>query len=427
MARTVQDAKIGSREARSKLPARRKPFWRQIQQGLHLGYRKPRGRRGKPAGAGMWIMRAYVDGAYREKAIVAADDFAAADGTVVLNFAQAQAKVLELAVRGADSGIGSGPLTVAGAVALHLEHLEGQGQSVVNQRYHASAHIIPALGAELVADLTTKRLQKWLHDLARQEPRVRTLPGEKQQHRVIDTDDAEAVRRRRSSANRIWNTLRAALNHAWQQGLVSSDSVWRRIRVFKDVEHARVRFLSIAESQRLINGADAEFRPLVIAALQTGARYQELARLKVADFNQDACTLAIWVSKSGKPRHVVLNDEGSGFFRQLCAGRNPGELMLPRSDGTQWGRSHQQLKMLAACKRAKIEPAIGFHVLRHTWASLSVMADMPLMIIAKNLGHSSTRMVEKHYGHLAPSYVADEIREKAPRFGISKSNVASIR
>ena len=81
--------------------------------------------------------------------------------------------------------------------------------------------------------------------------------------------------------------------------------------------------------------------------------------------------------------------------------------------------------MKAACQRAKISPPIGIHQLRHTWASLSVMGCVPLMVVAKNLGHSSTRMVEKHYGHLAPSYVADAIRAGAPRFGIvESSNVA---
>jgi len=29
-------------------------------------------------------------------------------------------------------------------------------------------------------------------------------------------------------------------------------------------------------------------------------------------------------------------------------------------------------------------------------------------------------MVEKHYGHLAPSYIADAIRAGAPRFGTAK-------
>jgi hypothetical protein len=45
------------------------------------------------------------------------------------------------------------------------------------------------------------------------------------------------------------------------------------------------------------------------------------------------------------------------------------------------------------------------------------MAGVPLMVVAKNLGHVDTKMVEKHYGHLAPSYVADAIRAGAPKFG----------
>jgi hypothetical protein len=35
-------------------------------------------------------------------------------------------------------------------------------------------------------------------------------------------------------------------------------------------------------------------------------------------------------------------------------------------------------------------------------------------------------MVEKHYGHLAPSYVADAIRAAVPRFGLTRSNVARL-
>lgn len=38
--------------------------------------------------------------------------------------------------------------------------------------------------------------------------------------------------------------------------------------------------------------------------------------------------------------------------------------------------------------RAKISPAISFHGLRPTWASHAVMNGMPLMVIARNLGHA---------------------------------------
>ena len=46
------------------------------------------------------------------------------------------------------------------------------------------------------------------------------------------------------------------------------------------------------------------------------------------------------------------------------------------------------------------------------------MASVPLHVVGKNLGHADTRMVERHYGHLAPSYIADEVRKGAPRFGL---------
>ena len=43
---------------------------------------------------------------------------------------------------------------------------------------------------------------------------------------------------------------------------------------------------------------------------------------------------------------------------------------------------------------------------------------MPLVVVAKNLGHADTRMCERHYAHLAPSYVAETIRSQAPKLGI---------
>jgi integrase len=57
---------------------------------------------------------------------------------------------------------------------------------------------------------------------------------------------------------------------------------------------------------------------------------------------------------------------------------------------------------------------VSFHTLRHTYASLMVMDAVLLMVVARNLGHADTRMVEKHYGHLAPSYVRAAIRAAKP-------------
>jgi integrase len=45
---------------------------------------------------------------------------------------------------------------------------------------------------------------------------------------------------------------------------------------------------------------------------------------------------------------------------------------------------------------------------------------LPTGVIAAMLGHSDTRMTEKHYAHLAPSYVAQTIRANFPRLGLTE-------
>ena len=413
-------------EARSRLPGRGKPHFRLLEPGLHIGYRRLRGRKGRPAVAGTWVERHYVGGGrYVTEKIGVADDFSDADGTAILSFAQAQDKARAHMVRRAKSANGiAGPLTVQAAVEMYLQVLEAHGKSAVDSRHRAQAHIYPMLGTIEVATLSTDLLRKWHAGLAKALPRARTKPGKPQQYREFDGGE-EATRRRKSSANRVLTILKAAFNHAFRDGKTPTDSAWRKVKHFKNVDAARVRYLSIAEATRVINASDAEFRPLVQAALQTGCRYSELSRLEVADFNLDSGTLAIRRSKSGKARHVVLTDEGVSFFRQLTAGRAGSETMLRKANGEAWRASHQLRPIAQACQRANVNPPVNFHALRHTWASLSVMSGVPLLVVAKNLGHADTRMVERHYGHLAPSYIAKEIRRGAPRFGVVKPSIVS--
>jgi len=76
--------------------------------------------------------------------------------------------------------------------------------------------------------------------------------------------------------------------------------------------------------------------------------------------------------------------------------------------------------------RAKITPS--FHARRRTWASFSIMAGMPMMVAARNLGYRDTRMIERHYGHLAPQLRGRAIRANAPQFGFRPGpRVTSLR
>lgn len=418
MGRRVRDNRLETRSARSKLSQRSEPYWRLITEGQHLGYY--RGARG-----GTWVARwrpAQLGSAgYRKTTLGLADDLPDADGLRVLSYDQAQTKAQEwFAQQATLAGEAAPPrrYTVAAACQDYLQWFESHRKSIEQTRRSIAAHIEPAIGKLEVGKLTAPVIRRWHEDLARQGARLRTRAGADQRHCDRDLSNKSEGRRRQATANRVLTILKAALNRAWEEGKAANDSAWRRVKPFRGVDHPRVRYLTDEESVRLSNATAPAFRPMVQAALLTGARYGEICRVQVRDFDSAAGRLTIREPKAGRPRHVVLTQEGISFFTQRALGRATDALLMPRDDGSQWGHAHQQRPLSAACKGAGIAPAASFHILRHTYASRLAMRGVPLNVIAENLGHADTRMTSRHYAHLAPSYMADVIRNAAPALGI---------
>jgi integrase len=406
MARTVADSNLGSRAARDRLAVRFKPYWKTLEPGaLHLGYRRKR--KDQP---GLWLARRYKGARrYQIVPLALADDFT--EGTPgVMSYADAQRAAHSVVWATAPARRRSGTYTVTDALRDYTGWLRAHRATAADAEGRARRLILPALGSVPVAELTSTAITDWLNAMAGSgaltRGKTRPCPA---------TDDGR--RARRASANRVLTSLKAALNKAFRDGLVDDDTAWRRVRAFAAVDAARPGFLSIDECQRLIAAAEGGFRNLVHAALLTGCRYGELCALECRDYAHGK--LNIKQSKTGKPRWVVLTPEGQQFFRTLTAGRPGSDRILIRDDGRYWTKSDQAYPMREACARAGISPAIGIHQLRHTYASLCVAADMPLMVLARNLGHASTRMVERHYGHLREDYVDRAIAEGAPRFAMN--------
>jgi integrase len=415
MARTVREASLATRSARLRLNVSAKPVWRALEKGLHLGYRRR-------ATGGSWIARRRLDnGLYREGRLALADDLQDANGEGVLDFSQAQvaARRWWLDEQRREQGLTvprRGPYTVKRACDDYLEDYRRRGGRAVDVLGYAfSGHVLPKLGAMAVPKLTTPQLQDWHRSIAENPRRLRTRPGAPQQYAKFDVNDPEAVRIRRATANRLLTYFKAALNLAWRNGLVPSDDAWRRVKPFRAVDAPVVRYLTANEITRLLNACSGPFRALVHAALLTGCRYGELSRLKVADYNRDVGTLIVRIGKGGKARHVTLTEEAPELFETLVAGRAAQDPLLMRDENSTWGRSQQKRLMDTASARAGISPPVSFHVLRHTHASHLAMRGVPMGVIARQLGHADTRMTERHYAHLAPSYVAETIRKSFPR------------
>lgn len=82
-----------------------------------------------------------------------------------------------------------------------------------------------------------------------------------------------------------------------------------------------------------------------------------------------------------------------------------------------WIKGDAKAPMKAAYTKAKIEK-LTFHELRHTYASGLLNGGILPMVVAKQLGHADTRMVQEHYGHLCEKANRMAIRSQSPVLGI---------
>ena len=427
MPRVRKDANLDTRSARSRLQRRREPHWRALskKKGWALGYRKG-------AREGTWIARHYSKQFGRRfSSLGRADDDPDVAGEDVLTYEEAEQAAREWfadLVRDDAREVGqAGPFTVEDALEDYLlDYTRRGGKDVSNIRSVMDNHVLPVLGEVKLSKLTSQQVKDWRDRVADQPARIRTRPGDPQRHRANESQ--EARRQRRATTNRILAHLKAVLNYAYHNGRVASAEAWGRIKPFKNAEAPRIRYLTDKESTRLVHACPDDFRALVVSALLTGARYGEITALTADAFDPDAGTLYIAPSKSGKARHVVLTDEGQLFFSRGTSGKAGAELIFKKSSGEAWKPSDQTKRMNMASVAASLEPRANFHALRHTHASRLAMQGVPMAVIATQLGHSDTRMTEKHYAHLAPSYVADTIRAAFGDLGILRDdNVAGLR
>ena len=204
-----------------------------------------------------------------------------------------------------------------------------------------------------------------------------------------------------ATANRIFETIRRAFNLAIMWGLLpASGNAALGIRLHKE-NNRRERYLSQEELKRFIAALDAApnqtmadvFRML----LATGCRKSEILNLKFEHVRLENRELYIPVPKSGRARHIVLNDLAFDILqrRQPLSG-NP-YVFRGKVEGQPINNPARAWR--AVLKEAGIDPkTTTLHTLRHTHASYLVGV-ASLHEIAGILGHSSTAMTAR-YAHL---------------------------
>lgn len=162
-------------------------------------------------------------------------------------------------------------------------------------------------------------------------------------------------------------------------------------------EIQRIRFLTADETQRLLDHCPDNLRPIVLVALHTGARREEILSLTWPQVNQEAGTIYLPKTKNHEPRHIRMNQTVRAVFDGLT---KRGQFVFCKENGGRYTKVPGPFEDVV--RRAEIED-FHFHDLRHTFASNLVMKGVSLLTIKELLGHKKLDMTLR-YAHLAPNF-----------------------
>ena len=169
----------------------------------------------------------------------------------------------------------------------------------------------------------------------------------------------------------------------------------------------------MARRKKLYNNLDNLYfidhlKPMVLISINTGLRRGELFNLTwdMIDFDKRILTVYGNIAKSGKSRHVPLNNEAyEALFKWYQQANSTNNLVFPGKNGNVF--SNIKKSWLNLLKLAGIEK-FRWHDMRHHFASKLVMAGVDLNTVRELLGHSEISMTLR-YAHLAPEHKAEAV------------------
>ncbi|MBA3796464.1 MAG: site-specific integrase [Chloroflexi bacterium] len=350
--------------------------------------------------------------------------------------AEARGKVDELrrTLRLGGMTTAAGRVTLAHFLAEWIERDRGRVRpsTWTSRETHVRVYLIPALGRLALARLAPNDVERALAVFmasgrpapvgATAEERERTRRGRPAKKGISPL-----------TARHVRATLRRALADAVRDGLVIRNAAADARPPY--APHRPVGYLEASLVRRLLEAtADDEHGPLYALAATTGLRQGELLGLGWADADLAAGTLTVrrslakamgggWAlaqPKSARSRRTIPLPAlaRSALLRQQERQRAAHEAV-----GSAWqdrdglvftdavGRPLRPEGVSYAFQKARAAaglPAVRFHDLRHSAATLMLAEGVPLAVISEWLGHAGIAITASHYAAVVP-----ELRREA--------------
>jgi len=317
----------------------------------------------------------------------------------------AQRKLKEI-IRDYEDGLAIAPhnYTVADAVRDWLSYgLNGRSRATVEKcTILANTHIIPALGARKLRDLSADDIDRWL------------------------TERAATLSTR--TLREIMSVFKRAVARAQAR-----DKVERNVVLLCEIPEGRIgrpsKSLTLPQAEALLAAAQASpMNAYIVLSLLIGARTEELRALTWSHVDLEGKpatagipaippSIMVWRSvrtggdtKTRRSRRTLALPQRcvdalqEHRVRQDAPKRQAGsrwqdnDLVFPSRVGTRWDASHVRREFRKVIEAAGLDPTAWTpRELRHSFVSLMSDAGVPVEHIARLVGHSGTTTTETVY------------------------------
>ncbi|MFZ2310673.1 MAG: site-specific integrase [Patescibacteria group bacterium] len=194
-----------------------------------------------------------------------------------------------------------------------------------------------------------------------------------------------------------------------------------RIKMLKSQPN-KFDHLTQEESEQLLSTATGKWHDMILTALYTGVRIGELLALSWEDVNLKDKVLTVKNSfsagilsstKSNRIRYIPLVDELCELLESLQ--QDTGFIFIDPENNNYPSPEACRRNLGWICEKANLRH-IGWHTLRHTFASRLAANSINIIAIKDLMGHSEIRTTMR-YVHLAPHLLRDAIMtlQKSPR------------
>jgi integrase len=204
-----------------------------------------------------------------------------------------------------------------------------------------------------------------------------------------------------ATANRYLRLIQHMFTKAEDWSMVE-EAICSRVHKVKVLEeqNERLRYLTEQECDKLKKSCSPTLKPIVITALNSGMRKQEILRLKWQQIDLANGLIHLEKTKSGKRREVPINDVLKKTLNSVMRRIDIDYVFFnPKTC-----RPYRDIRKSfnAALKKAKITDFVP-HDCRHTYASHFAMNGGSLKALQEILGHENIKITMK-YAHLSPEY-----------------------